>query len=362
MADLEFEELSRPHALFIAAASAVPEATSYTPEAWSAALGCTLEQFIATGFFAFVGTSQQDGWFDPAWLAQPNFDLLEGHLGLTDPEVLGLLDRHFAVTPDRFREMDRNPQEFAGVEEHWFNPLTARPMIKMRNGKYLAPHPLLILHRLSCNGLYYDRVTEPGFTDQLGPVFEHYVGMHLDLLAGAAVHHSIRRANGNEVIDYVVVLPDVVLPDVVLLIEVKATRLTEAARAGFDKFDDDAARTIGKAQTQINTANQMIDDGDAAFSFVPTDLPRRGLIVTLEPYWGAHTGFGAQLTQAVPTTVAHIREMEFLASVTEPVGTGLLTLDGQLEQRRTPIRRKPWGRQEPDPRPGLEGHAPREHR
>lgn len=350
----EFEELSRPHALYIEAASALPNATAFAPAAWEAALGCTLEQFVATGFFAFVGASQHEGWFDPSWLSQPNFDVLEEHLGLTDPQVLGLLDRHFAVTPAEFREMDRDPAGFRGVEEHRFNPLTARPMLKMRNGKYLAAQPLLILHCLSCNGLYYDRVREPGFTDQLGPVFEHYVGMHLELLQRATVIHSIRQANGEEVIDYVVVLADVVL-----LIEIKATRLTEEARAGLDKLDDDVARTIGKAQIQINTANQMIDDGDPAFAFVPTDLPRRRS--HRDP--GALLGGALRIRRAAHASrpddhrpdprdrVPRIRGRTRRSGAAHPRRRA-------LQQCTPPGHREPLARSEPDPRPSMDGNAP----
>jgi hypothetical protein len=345
----EFEELARPHALFVEAAARVPSATAFADSAWRTALGCSVDEFVRLGFFLFVWASQHEGWVDLSWLDLPNFR-----------EVLEIFprDRIESVTSQKlsasfaeFRAMDSQRIMPANALEHRFNPLVARPLVQMRNGRLLTPHPLLILHRLGVNGLYYDRVSDDGFTDQLGDVFEEYVGMHLRLLAGADVRHAVMAGPSDEVIDYVVVLPEVVL-----LVEVKATRLTEAARAGLAQLDTDRDRTLGKAYAQITRAARYIEQEHPAFAFVPKGRQLRGIVTTLEPYWNAVSGLGPAPTATVPTTVAHIRELEYLASVglVNDVSAALLTLTGthsnqalhhaveHLARDRNPILERGW--------------------
>jgi hypothetical protein len=345
----EFEELARPHALFVEAAARVPGATAFREERWRAALGCSVDEFVHAGFFLFVWASQHEGLVDLRWMDLPHFAEVQRHF----PKSLieHVVSSRLGADPAQLRRMDSEAVVPDNVREHRFNPLSARPLVRMRDGRLLAPHPLLILHRLGVTGLYYDRVGEPGFADQLGPVFEEYVGMQLSLLSNAHVEHSVMAGRSDEVIDYVVVFPDVVL-----LLEAKSTRLTELARIGLDQLDDDRDRTLGKAYAQITRAERLITEDHPAFKFVPRDRPRRGIVVTLEPYWGAVSGFGALPATPIPTTVAHIREIEYLAStaITNDVGAALAGLTGahsnnaihaaveQLDHVRNPILDRGW--------------------
>jgi hypothetical protein len=318
----EFEELARAHALFIEAASRVAEATAFTDERWRSALGCSVDEFVHVGFFLFVWAARHHSQVDLEWMRLPHFrEVLE----IFPRDRIDAAVQRLAATPGELRALDGRAPVPDNVREHRFNPLVARPLVRMRDGRLLAPHPLLILQRLGVGGLYYDRVRDEGFTDQLGAVFEEYVGMQLDLLSGATLHRRIMAAKGDEVIDYVVVLPEVVL-----LIEVKATRLTELARIGLQQLDLDKDRTLGKAYGQISRTEQLIAEAHPAFTFVPRDRPRRGIVVTLEPYWNAVSGFGTRPETPIPTVVAHIREIEFLASagIANDVGPALAALTG----------------------------------
>jgi hypothetical protein len=347
----EFEELARPHALLIEAALSVPQAAAFSEDRWRAALGCSVEEFLRVGFFLFVWASQHDGWVDLEWMNLPHFKKqVWDHC---PPELIQhVADNLLGADMAHLRKIDGITTSSRAVHEHRFNPLVSRPLVRMRDGRFLAPHPMLILHRLGVSGLYYDRVGERGFSDQLGPVFEGYVGMHLRLLQNARVEHSIMATPADEIIDYVVVLPDVVL-----LVEVKATRLTHDARMGLDQLSLDRDRTLGKAYKQIARAEGLILGGDPALSFVPVDRPRRGIVVTLEPYWNAVSGFAAlPPPPPIPTTVAHIREIEFLAAagLVNDVGKSLLVLTGEhsnhavhdavesLDCARNPILDRAW--------------------
>lgn len=317
----EFEELSRSRALFVEAASQVPDATCFTEDAWRTATGYSVEEIVDVGFFLFVMAGHNLGQTDLEMLTDGRFEpLLAEH---PYEQVTGIVDRLLAASPRKLRDMDSKADVPRNVMEHRFNPLTARPIVQFPDGRRLTPHPLLILHRISPAGLYYDRCKEEGFTDQLGPVFEHYVGMHLDLITGAAVHREVDLGGGRKSVDFIVVLPEVTL-----LVEVKATRLTEEARAGLPRFDHDVDRTLVKAQDQIATTNEHIDAGHAALGFVPRDRPVRGLIVTLEPYWLARSGFGGHKpTGPVMTHIAAVRELEAFCASAQNRDVGQAILD-----------------------------------
>jgi hypothetical protein len=345
----EFEELARPQALFVEAARRVSRVPAHSEERWRAALGCSVDEFVDTGFYLFVWAAQNGGWIDLDLMTMPHFEEVNA---LHPPELVRLVvDWLLAAGIPQLRAMDGAQVVPGNVQEHRFNPLAARPLVKMRDGRFVVPHPLLILHRLGVSGLYYDRVQEAGFTDQLGSVFEEYVGMHLQLLRGAQVEHAVMAAAGDEVIDYVVVLREVVL-----LVEVKATRLTELARMGLEQLTTDRDRTLGKAYWQIDRAERLIAEGHPAFSFVPRDRPRRGLVVTLEPYWNALTSFADLPRASISTTVAHIREVELLgaAGLVSDVGSCLLGMTGEhsnnvlhaavvnLDRVRNPVLDRGW--------------------
>lgn len=304
----EFEEIARSRALLVEAASKVASAIAFSEAAWCAALGCSVEEFIDIGFFLYVWAAKHRGWVDLAYLDLPHFGpVLDRY---PRRRVLDVLDQLLAATPTELRGMDSRAIAKDNVKEHRFNPLVARPLVRMRDGRLLAPHPLLVLQRLGVSGLYYDRVNDAGFTDQLGAVLEKYVEMNLDLIPDAHTYGEVDLGRAGKSVDFIVVLPHVTL-----LVEVKATRLTERARAGLDQLMDDRTRTLSKAQSQIDRTHKLAVNGHSALGFVPTDRPFRGLIVTLEPYWLATTGFAPQPACDVPSVTASVREVEqFCAS------------------------------------------------
>lgn len=299
----EFEEISRSRALLVEAAAQVPSAVAFSDSAWKEALGCSVAEFIDVGFFLYVWAAQHEGWVDLRYLDLPHFGPV---LDLYPRQrVIDVLERRLAATPAQLRTLDSKAAVPDNVKEHRFNPLSTRPLVRMRDGRLLAPHPLLILHRLGVSGLYYDRVDDPGFTDQLGRVFETYVGENLKLISGADVHREVELGRDGKSVDFIVVLSSVTL-----LVEVKATRLTELARAGLDRLQDDRERTLNKAYSQIERTHRLALRGHERLSFVPTDRPFRGLVVTLEPYWLAVSGFTPRHTGAVQSNVASVREVE----------------------------------------------------
>lgn len=305
----EFEELSRSRALLVEAAAQVPGADLLSEETWQERLGCSVAEFVSIGFFLYVWAAQHEGVVDLSFMDLPHFaPVLERH---PRDRVELLLGTRLAATIPELRDLESPRIVEENVAEHRFNPLAARPLVKMRDGRLLAPHPLLLLQRLGVNGLYYDCVGEPGFTEQLGDVFEYYVGSNLRLIQDATVVPEVDLGSRHgESVDFIVLLPNVTL-----LVEVKASRLTERARAGLDNLEADRKRTINRAQSQIDRTNNLRQAGHPALDFIPADKPVRGLIITLEPYWNAMSGFGPPRTGEVRSVVGSIRELEqFCAS------------------------------------------------
>lgn len=322
----EFEELSRPHALLVDTAAKVPSATLHTDARWRQALGCSIDEFMAIGFVMFTMAARGRGLVNLDDLGTlPYSPLVERY-----PQALieDVVRRQFAATPDELRRREREAKAFPdNTLQHRFNPLAARPLVWLDDRRLIAPHPLLIMHRLSVNGLYFERVTERGFSDQLGPVFDAYIEQHLHLLIAAEVHPEQTFGGTDRTVDKIVVFPDVVV-----LVEIKATPMTAEARAGLDRLDDDIDRTITHAAEQLQRTYTAIHSGSyAELSWVPTDRPFRGLVVTREPYWNAVNGFDGPLPTSFPTTVVSAREIEHLGAVGahHDVAPALLTLTGR---------------------------------
>ena len=303
-----FEEVSRTTALYLTAAADVSAAPLLSEDAWTDALGIPLETFLGIGFFLHVWAMLHDGWVDLDLLALPQFAPILG--ALDERDIRHCVNQYLAASFDEFRELDSKAFRSPGLLEHRFNPLEARPLTKI-SGRLLAPSAAMLLTRISATGIYYDRCREPGFTDQLGPVFQHYVGMNLSLIPNAAVLPEVEYARSQHTVDWILVFDELVV-----LVEVKASRLTERARAGVaEALDADIDRTLVRAHSQIETTARLIRDGHPALSSVPTNRPVLGLTVTLEPFWLLGTGLtplpkppGA----VVPVVVASAREVEHL--------------------------------------------------
>jgi hypothetical protein len=193
--------------------------------------------------------------------------------------------RRLAGDIPQLRQDPGNVRVPKGLEKHRYNPLVARPYVR-RVGRLLAPSPQLAVQRAWPNSIYYDRVKDEGFTDDLGTVFETYVGRQLALLREAGIAEVLpkvvydRGMGEEQSVDHFVVFPEVLV-----LVEAKATRLTAEARLGTDRLRTDVDRTLGIAYSQLGVTAELIRSGREEFGHLPADRPMLGLAVTLEPYW-----------------------------------------------------------------------------
>lgn len=296
--------------------------TTLTPSALEDALGGTVVEFVGTGWLLFASAMSNGGVFADEWIDQPQFaDVVRD---LPAPRLRDLIGRSFAadIAAQRADGMARRPDcaRDPMAESFAYNPLLNRPLVTMEPGRYLIPSPLLLLRRVTTTGIYYAAMDALGSAigNDLGAVFEHYVGRQLAQVPGVRrmVPEVLYDRRGKRTVDWFVVFDDLVL-----LVEVKAPRLTESARLGDDAaLRNDLDRTIGSAWRQIDRSATLLADlpHELVAAGVPSHLPARGLVVTLEPYHMVTSPFLDELLPPrpqTPTTVASVLDLENMVSV-----------------------------------------------
>lgn len=274
-----YGELCRSWALF-GETGAQLGANSMEPSAWRKALGCDLLSFLQVIFCIEIIASKTGGIISTSSL---DWDTIRRVApGLSESESPDVLKK-LTATIGALRSQSIRPVK--GYEKYAFNPLTGAPLI-VSNHRIIAPSAFLLMQRGWPNNLYYDRVGEEDFRNQIGDVFEAYVGRQLKQLevAGIAeVHPAIKYVeSGAEKAstDWIVVFPSVVL-----LVEAKAGRLTAPSRLGLDELDRDVERTLGVAYEQLERTARLISESSPHFAHIPNGREFLGFAVTLDPFW-----------------------------------------------------------------------------
>ena len=323
-----FEELARSHAWMVEGLPDV-ETKVITEDSLAAMLdGVPLREAIGATFLLQVGALQNDGVYNPSWLDQPNFaDVLK----IYPRSNIEKMAARLITTPEDFRAAFQEYSVGTATAARFdYNPLVATPFVDLGDGP-LAPATRLILRTVTPGGLYYAGLAEHGnaFADDLGHLFEHYIGRQLKLIEGADVEPEIvfGKGGGDKSGDWFVILPNLVI-----LVEVKSRRLGPAARAGDAALLCSLAETLGGARKQLTRTVNHLADGHSAFAHIPTDRPMLGLIVTAEPFY---TGAAYLLDHDValipggslpdvPVAAASARDIESL--VTHGADSGPLLL------------------------------------
>ena len=309
-----FEEVSRTQVLLIDGAEEIATEV-IDAQFWHALLGAPLPQVVGATFLLSVGAFQNNGNFSLDWLNRPDLS------ALTQAWPLEAIERTVArisgTSEDFKAAWDAAPSPSEGLERWAFNPLTVMPFLRQPDGQFLAPVPQLILRTVTPANLYYPAIKVGGqaFGRDLGHLTEHYVGKQLKSMSGSQVHPEVAFKVGRDnkkSIDWFVIFDDLVL-----LIEVKSARFGLLARTGDTGFEDTLRVTIDKAVKQIERTNEALDASTAAFEHIPTDRPRIGIVVTVEPFYLANSTWTRDLlhTPKLPILVASLREVEYMVSL-----------------------------------------------
>jgi len=276
--------------------------------------GCTLSQYVGIGFIVHSLATMRAGRFNESWLreesaVQPIIERIPVSL------MTEVIEKHFTGDIDYFRQLERPKFKPAPLRRYTFNPLLDRPIVSGLLQERLVPVPSLIDRKISPLGIWYSGFDRWGkaFATDVGELFEQYVGRHLDLIPEATVIPEISYDAGKLSVDWIVVMKRAVL-----LIEVKSTRTTEPIRLGSSGMWEALSAKLSKAYTQVEKANSCVAEGHPAFSDVPAELPRLGLVVTMESFPLVNTPevrSRIEVKSTIPTIVCSSQELELLVTL-----------------------------------------------
>lgn len=330
-----FEEVSRTHSLLVDGVVEVPTEV-LTEQTWERILGAPIGQVVGATFLLQVAANENAGWFDPAWLdrqdLQPVYERWPRHV------IERRADELSATFEDFEQDYQSHPHPPRGSERYAYNPLTARPFLRMPDGRLLAPQPRLVLPTVSPGALYYRGIRElgSGFARDLGHLTERYVGVQLSSVDDSVeLHPEITYGKPErQSIDWFLVLPSVVV-----MFEVKSTRFGLLERAAVSGFEQRPVDLLNKALAQLNNTASALEAGLPEFAHIPRDRTRVGITVTAEPYYLANSHLMRRhLTQTpFPTITASLRDIEFLARLP------LEEIERQLLDITQDPERSTWG-------------------
>ena len=307
-----YHNLLRTAALF--AQTTPPDDLTIIRPGWFEELfGCTLSQYVGVGFIVHSVASTHAGRFDEAWLeqetaVQPILEKIPLSL------MTQVIEKNFTGDVSHFRkeriDFGANP-----LRRYTFNPLLDRPMVSGLTEERLVPVPSLIDKKISPLGIWYSGFFcwDEAFATEVGHLFERYVGRHLELIPKKTLIQEIPYDGGKRSVDWIVVMERAVL-----LVEVKSTRPTEPIRLGSPAMWEVLSTKLSKAYAQVEKASRCIGESHSAFSEVPPDLPRLGLIVTMERFPLVNTPEVRERIDAastIPTIVCCSEELELLVTL-----------------------------------------------
>ncbi|WNI27349.1 hypothetical protein [Streptomyces sp. ITFR-16] len=317
-----FSDLARTAALFDQTSPARTPACLV--DGWDEELlGCSLSDYVGVTQLLQVSALRNEGRFDPAWLNQPQMEKVCSVI--PDGTIREVTERHFVTDQEAFRaenearRLSRDPH----LRRFEYNPLRGRPFLSGFGRGYLAPSSHLIAPKGSPLGLYYMGVNHFGdvFAQELGDLFEQYIGRQLRQLPNAEVHSEIIYRDERRSVDWIVVFDDLVL-----LVEVKSTRPTQQLRLGVLDRTNAALRQIKHAYKQVETTAALIASKDPNFSHIPANRPVQGLVVTMEPFHTANAPFQKEMRPDTdtPITVCSAAELENLVTLQDLSASQLL--------------------------------------
>ncbi|MGN9812573.1 hypothetical protein ACTMSW_24870 [Micromonospora sp. BQ11] len=296
--------------------------TVITDERLAKLLGAPVRDAAGVALLLHAGAGKNGGFFDPKWLDQSNFaPVLDV---LPREAILDAVNTSFATDVAGFKRLAAEVPAVPLLDKYLFNPLMARPFIRRKDGRLIAPVPQLISRRMSPLEWYYAGIREWGtdFAIDLGYLFEDYVGRQFTTVPGASVEPEVEYHRGKDRMDTTDWF--IVFDDVVLLVEAKAGILPAAGRAGDDSLATMMTRTVGKAIKQINRTHALIKSGAPEVAHIPHDRPILAMVATLDPWYMANSFLGREVlpTCDVPVTVCSARDIEFLVGIGQrtPVG------------------------------------------
>ncbi|MFE2473183.1 hypothetical protein [Streptomyces mirabilis] len=328
-----YDNLARTAAI-ITQTSAVREPRCMRPGWEEDLFGTSLSNYVGIARLLWAAVVKRAGRFDPNWLEASDMAPIREVISVSD--FTAVTEAHFVTDVDSFKKANKDLRLTSDPLRRRFeyNPLRGQPLLRGYGQGYVAPVADLVWHKGSPLGIYHTGVARYGnaFAQDLGELFEAYVGRQLCLWPNAEVIPEITYGPGNSLsVDWIVVTDDLVV-----LVEVKSVRPTQHLRLATDKRVDEVQRMLGRAYTQIDNTAALIARREKEFVSVPTDRPVQGLIVTMEPF---HTVNGpaqrAHLPRtAVPVSVCSAGDLEHMVTI-DDASIGQLLIERADDPKRS---------------------------
>jgi hypothetical protein len=244
-----------------------------------------------------------------------------------------VIEEQYVANVQDLKDMEHEAELLAGVPDaeyrrFSFNPLSSRPAVTGIADTLIIPVPDLLVRQASPLGIYYSGVRKWGnpFAEDIGNLFESYVGKQLELMPDAQVFPEIEygsKKSKSLSVDWFVIFDECVV-----LVEVKSTRPTEPIRRASSQAGKDLEKRLGHSVEQLNRSSREIKDRVPEFSRIPSNKPILGLVVTLEPFHTVNSPFGLSYLPAceIPFRIASAIELEQLVTISD-ASPGRVLLD-----------------------------------
>lgn len=280
--------IARTLLLFGSASELPPDFTpkAMAPGWFESITGLTLDEYVESIFIIWTETQRRNGAFSLDWLDGPGYTGLE-HVFSFDA-LRKTFTEHLLTKPDEFKTVNRRWQDRATSpqKKFAFNPLVNRPFIEGVAEFPIAPWVQAIVGKASPASIYhlgFEKLGK-GFPDELGHVFQHYVGRQLALIEQPReVIPELRYGPARSSIDSSDWFLD--LPDLLVLIDCKSRQPIESLRIGSDAWIESIADSTGHGIKQLNESHRNLDAIAALNPRIDPNKPRVGLVVTMEPFY-----------------------------------------------------------------------------
>ena len=267
--------------------------------------------------------------FDPTWIDAPQFSEIREY---ASAELMAsVFDAQFVGNRARLRSDQEAVEAIVGKPDpdyrrFGYNPLSRFPVVSGLDEHWWMPVPQLLLRKASPIGIFYAGMATFGktFADDLGPLFEGYIGDQLRLLDPDVIDEiPYKEGKNNKLsVDYILVLPHCVL-----LVDAKSTRPTEDIRWGGPKAEDKLRALLNHGIGQLSNTARLITERHPNFAHIPADRPIVGLLVTMEAFHTVNTPFVSKALESctIPYRVASAEEIEALVRLNvDDIGQRLL--------------------------------------
>lgn len=294
-------------------------------------LGCSLQDYVGAAILLHTSALRNYGIFDLGWIDDPMFAEVTREI---PAEVLHrVIEEQYVATVQDLKTMQHDAELLAGAPDaeyrrFSFNPLSSRPVVAGIADTLVIPVPALLVRQASPLGIYYSGLKKWGtcFADDIGDLFESYIGRQLSLIPDAHVQSEIEfgsKKNRSLSVDWFLVFDNCVV-----LVEVKATRPTEPIRRADAQAGADLEKRLGHSIDQLNNSARKIRERAPEFDSIPSDRPLLGLVVTMEPFHTVNSPFGLSYLPEcdISFRIASVGELEQLVTV-DDVSPGQLLLD-----------------------------------